>query len=69
LPDIAPELVGKSQSDVNEILQSKAEIDKVEITLAPPGKKTSLFLPVRLRSLLARNKDYKLTFYLSHIMA
>ena len=39
LPDIAPELVGKSQSQVNEILQSKAEIDKVEITLAPAWQK------------------------------
>jgi hypothetical protein len=39
LPDIAPELVGKSQSEVNDILQSKAEIDKVVITLAPAWQK------------------------------
>jgi hypothetical protein len=39
LAGIAPELVGKSQSDVNEILRSKAEIDKVEITLAPAWQK------------------------------
>lgn len=40
LPNITPELVGKSQSEVYEILRSKAEIEKVEITLAPSWQKT-----------------------------
>ncbi len=35
LKNIAPELVGKTQSEVNEILRSKAEIDRVDIILAP----------------------------------
>ncbi len=39
LPNITPELVGKSQTEVYEILRSKAEIDKVEITLAPSWQK------------------------------
>jgi hypothetical protein len=39
LHNIAPELVGKSQSQVNEILRSKAEIDRVDITLAPSWQK------------------------------
>jgi len=39
LPNLAPELVGKSQNQVNEILQSKAEIDRVDITLAPAWQK------------------------------
>ncbi|MFA5991707.1 MAG: hypothetical protein WC794_05700 [Candidatus Doudnabacteria bacterium] len=40
LPNITPELVGKSQNEVYEILRSKAEIEKVEITLAPSWQKT-----------------------------
>lgn len=39
LPDISGMLVGKSQSQANEILRSQAEIDKVEITLAPAWQK------------------------------
>lgn len=39
LPNIAPELVGKTQSQVNEILRSKAEIDRVDIILAPSWQK------------------------------
>lgn len=39
LANIAPQLVNKSLQDVNEILRSKAEIDKVEITLAPSWQK------------------------------
>jgi hypothetical protein len=39
LQNIAPELVGKSLSQVNEILRSKAEIDRVDITLAPSWQK------------------------------
>ena len=39
LPNIEKELVGKSQNDANEILRSKAEIDRVEITLAPSWQK------------------------------
>ena len=39
LSNIKPELVGKSQQDVNEILSSKAAIEKVEITLAPVWQK------------------------------
>ena len=39
LQNIAPELVGKSQSQVNEILRSKAAIDRVDITLAPSWQK------------------------------
>jgi hypothetical protein len=37
--NITPELVNKSQNEVNEILRSKAAIDKVEITLAPAWQK------------------------------
>ncbi len=40
LPNITPELVGKKQNQVYEILRSKAEIEKVEITLAPSWQKT-----------------------------
>ena len=39
LPDISRQLVGKSQSQANEILRSKAEIDRVDITLAPIWQK------------------------------
>lgn len=39
LGNLAPQLVGKNQNEVNEILRSKAEIDKVEITLAPSWQK------------------------------
>jgi hypothetical protein len=39
LQNIAPELVGKSQNQVNEILRSKAAIDRVDITLAPSWQK------------------------------
>jgi len=39
LQNIGPELVSKSQSQVNEILRSKAEIDRVDITLAPSWQK------------------------------
>jgi len=39
LPYIAPELVGKTQNEVYEILRSKAEIDKVDIILAPSWQK------------------------------
>ncbi len=39
LQNIAPELVGKSQTQVNEILRSKAAIDRVDITLAPSWQK------------------------------
>lgn len=35
LQNIAPQLTGKSQTQVNEILRSKAAIDRVDITLAP----------------------------------
>ncbi len=38
--DIASSLVGKSQNQVSEILKSKAEIEKIEITLAPSWQKT-----------------------------
>lgn len=38
-PNIENELVGKSQNEAYEILRSKAEIDKVEITLAPAWQK------------------------------
>lgn len=37
--DVARQLVGKSQNQVNEILRSKAEIEKIEITLAPTWQK------------------------------
>jgi hypothetical protein len=39
LQGIAPQLVGKSQTQVNEILRSKAAIDRVDITLAPSWQK------------------------------
>ena len=39
LPDISRQLVGKSQTQANEILRSKAEIDRVDITLAPVWQK------------------------------
>ena len=39
LPYLAPQLVGKTKNQVDEILRSKAEIDKVEITLAPSWEK------------------------------
>jgi hypothetical protein len=39
LRNITPQLVGKSQSQVNQILQSKAAIDRVDITLAPSWQK------------------------------
>lgn len=39
LHDVANQLVGKSQNQVNEILRSKAEIEKIEITLAPTWQK------------------------------
>jgi hypothetical protein len=39
LPDLSPELVGKSRNQANEILRSKAEIDRVDITLAPVWQK------------------------------
>lgn len=37
--NIVPELVGKTQKQVNEILRSKVAIEKVEITLAPAWQK------------------------------
>ncbi len=40
LPYLAPELVGKTKDQVNGILRSKAEIDRVDITLAPSWQKT-----------------------------
>lgn len=40
LANITPELVGKTQNQVYEILRSKAEIEKVEITLAPYWQKS-----------------------------
>ncbi len=39
LAGVATELTGKSQNEANEILRSKAEIDKVEITIAPAWQK------------------------------
>jgi hypothetical protein len=39
LQNIAPQLAGKSQPQVNEILRSKAAIDRVDITLAPSWQK------------------------------
>jgi len=40
LVNITPQLVAKSQNEVYEILRSKAEIEKVEITLAPSWQKS-----------------------------
>ena len=40
LSDVTSELVGKSESQVNEILLSRPEIDKVDVTLAPTWQKT-----------------------------
>jgi len=40
LANITPQLVGKGQNEVYEILRSKAEIEKVEITLAPSWQKS-----------------------------
>ena len=39
LPDISCQLVGKSQQQANELLRSKAEINRVDITLAPVWQK------------------------------
>ncbi len=49
LHNIAPELVGKSQSQVNEILRSKAEIDRVDITLAPSWQKYFPFFASKIQ--------------------
>lgn len=55
LPDISGELVGKSQADANEILRSKAEIDKVEITLAPSWQKNFPLFASKIKINIARN--------------
>ena len=39
LENPAGDLVGKSQTEVNDILRSRAEIDSLEITLAPSWQK------------------------------
>lgn len=39
LAGFASQLTGKTQTEVNELLRSKADIDKVEITLAPAWQK------------------------------
>lgn len=39
LPNITPELVGKNQQEVYELLKSRAEIERVDITLAPSWQK------------------------------
>ena len=49
LQNIAPELVGKSQSQVNEILRSKAAIGRVDITLAPSWQKLFPFFASKIQ--------------------
>jgi hypothetical protein len=48
LQNIAPQLVGKSQSQVNDILMSKAQIDRVDITLAPSWQKNFPFFASKI---------------------
>jgi hypothetical protein len=48
LDDITSELVNKNSTQVNDILLSKAAIDKVEITLAPTWQKTFPFFASKI---------------------
>lgn len=56
LQNIAPELAGKSQSQVNEILRSKAAIDRVDIILAPSWQKYFPFFVNKI-SVIIGNQD------------
>ncbi|MBI5530884.1 MAG: hypothetical protein HY918_05335 [Candidatus Doudnabacteria bacterium] len=49
LPYLAPELVGKSKTEVYEILKSKAEIDRVDMTLAPSWQKKFPYLASKIK--------------------
>ncbi len=56
LPYIAPELVGKTQNQVNEILRSKAEIDRVDITLAPAWQKNFPFFAGKINVSISQDQ-------------
>jgi hypothetical protein len=55
LQNIAPQLVGKSQTQVNEILRSKAAIDRVDITLAPSWQKYFPFFANKIQVSIAKS--------------
>ena len=52
--DISAELVNKSQAQVNEILRSKSEIDKIETTLAPSWQKNFPFFASKIHVYVAK---------------
>ncbi len=55
LSSVEGELVGKSQNEVYEILRSKAEIDKVEITVAPSWQKNFPLFSNKINLSIAKN--------------
>ena len=48
LKGVTPEMVGKSQAQVNDILNKRGEIEKVEITLAPVWQKNFPWLASKI---------------------
>lgn len=54
LENMAQELVGKNRNQVTEILRSKAEIDRIDITLAPSWQKIFPFFKNRIKISLQR---------------
>lgn len=57
LKNVSAELVGKSLNDVNEILRSKAEIERVDITLAPVWQKNFPLFASKIKIIVGQDQN------------